>query len=74
MIAGEVPETLKGNVQVETVETPSLENSSNHVNYLVETEIIQWLKQNRTKNSEVTYSDDERFGYPIILPPDRQST
>ena len=63
MIAGEVPETLKGNVQVETVETPSLENSSNHVNYLVETEIIQWLKQNRTKNGEVTYSDDERFGY-----------
>lgn len=63
MIAGEVPETLKGNVQVETVETPSLENSSNHVYYLVETEIIQWLKQNRTKNGEVTYSDDERFGY-----------
>lgn len=63
MIAGQVSDTLKSNAQIDTVETPSLENTSNHINYLGDAEIINWLKKNRTKNSEVTYSDEERFGF-----------
>lgn len=63
MIAGQVADTLKANVQIETVDTPSLEDASNHINYLGETEIINWLKQNRVKNGEVTYTDEERFGF-----------
>lgn len=63
MIAGQVVDTLKANAQVETVDTPSLEDASNHINYLGETEIINWLKQNRVKNGEITYTDEERFGF-----------
>lgn len=63
MIAGQVADTLKANVQVETVDTPSLEDASNYINYLGETEIINWLKQNRIKNGETTYTDEERFGF-----------
>lgn len=63
MIASQVADTLKANVQIETVDTPSLEDASNHINYLGETEIINWLKQNRVKNGEVTYTDEERFGF-----------
>ena len=63
MLAGQVADTLKSNAQIETVDTPSLEDSDNHKNYLGETEIVNWLKQNRTKNGEITYSDEERFGF-----------
>lgn len=63
MIAGQVEDTLKANAQVETVDTPSFEDADNHINLLGETEIINWLKKNRTKNGEVTYSDEERFGF-----------
>lgn len=63
MIAEQVSDTLKSNAQIETIDTPSLEDPANHINYLGETEIVNWLKQNRTKNGEVTYSDEERFGF-----------
>jgi len=62
-IAGQISDTLKTNAQVETVDTPSFEDADNHINLLGETEIIDWLKKNRTKNGEVTYSDEERFGF-----------
>lgn len=63
MIAGQIPETLKANAQLETVDAPSLENKANYINCLGDTAIIDWLKENRTKNGEVTYSDEERFGF-----------
>lgn len=63
MLAGQVADTLKSNVQVDTVDTPTLEDARNHMHYLGEVEIVDWLKQNRTKNGDVTYSDEERFGY-----------
>lgn len=63
MLAGQVANTLKSNVQVDTVDDPTLEDAQNHVHYLGEVEIIDWLKQNRTKNGDITYSDEERFGF-----------
>lgn len=63
MIASQVSDTLKENAKIETVDTPSLEDASKHIHYLGELEIINWLKQNRVKNGEITYSDEERFGF-----------
>ncbi len=63
MLAGQVADTLKTNVQVDVVDAPTLEDTYNHIQYLGEADIIDWLKQNRTKNGDVTYSDEERFGF-----------
>ena len=63
MLAGQVADTLKSNVQVDTVDAPTLEDAHNHMHYLGEVGIVDWLKQNRTKNGEITYSDEERFGF-----------
>lgn len=62
-LAGQIPDALKMNAQVETVDTPSFEDTDNHRYLLGEAEIIDWLKKNRTKNGDVTYSDEERFGF-----------
>lgn len=63
MIAGQIPETLREKAQIETVDMPSFEDANNYINLLGEKEIIEWLKRNRTKHTETTYSDDERFGF-----------
>lgn len=62
-LAGQVADTLKSNAQIDTVDTPTLEDTHNHMHYLGEVDIIDWLKQNRTRNGEITYSDEERFGF-----------
>ena len=63
MLAGQLSASLKDKAQVQTENTPSFADKERYISMLDEKEIITWLKCNRTKSREATYSDEERFQF-----------
>ena len=62
-LSSQIDKTLKENVSVEVIATPSFADQTNYINILGEEEIIAWLKANRPKSRGSTYSEDERYQF-----------